>query len=107
MENRINEQQLYLYADRTSSHWMRANQIRLYFSSVAYLLMQALRRLGLEGTDLARAQCHTIRIRLFKIGAVVRVSVRRVWVHLSEFYPLAQLFSAIWHKLRETRPLFA
>ena len=78
MENRIKEQQLFLYADRTSSHWMRSNQIRLYFSLVAYLLIQALRRLGLEETELAKAQCHTIRLKLFKIGAVARVTVRRV-----------------------------
>ena len=69
MENRIKEQQLYLFADRTSAHWMRANQIRLYFSSVAYLLMQALRRIGLAGTEMARAQCSTIRIQLLKIWA--------------------------------------
>jgi hypothetical protein len=103
MENRIKEQQLYLYADRTSSHWMRANQIRLYFSSIAYVLMQALRRLGLEGTELAKAQCHTIRLKLLKIGAQVRVTVRKVWVHLSECYPYAEVFALAWHKLRSAR----
>ncbi len=106
MENRIKEQQLYLFADRTSSHWMRANQIRLYFSSIAYLLMQALRRLGLEGTELAKAQCHTIRLKLLKIGAQVKVTVRKVWIHLSESYPYADVFAAVWHKLRSVAPLF-
>jgi Transposase DDE domain group 1 len=67
-ENRITEQQLGLFADRTSTAYMRSNQLRLYFSSIAYCLMEALRRLGLEGTDMARAQCSTIRLRLLKIG---------------------------------------
>jgi pimeloyl-ACP methyl ester carboxylesterase len=77
MENRIKEQ-LALFADRTSTAWLRSNQVRLYFSSVAYLLMQALRRLGLRGTELAQAQCATIRLKLLKIGAQIRVTVRRV-----------------------------
>ena len=87
MENRIKEQQLDLFADRTSTHTMRANQIRLYFSSFAYVLLCALRRLGLQDTELARAQCGTIRTRLLKIGAQVRVSVRRVWISFSECFP--------------------
>jgi len=74
MENRIKEQQLHLFADRTSTSQMRSNQIRLWFSSAAYALVQALRRLGLRGTKLAKAQCNTIRLRLFKIGALIRVS---------------------------------
>src|SRR2546425_12763349 len=69
MENRIKEQQLGLFADRTSTAYLRSNQIRLYCSSFAYLLMQALRRLGLNGTERARAQCGTIRLKLLKIGA--------------------------------------
>jgi hypothetical protein len=69
MENRTKEQQLGLFADRTSTSWMRSNQLRLYFSSFAYILMHTLRRLGLEGTELAKAQCDTIRLKLFKIGA--------------------------------------
>jgi hypothetical protein len=69
MENRIKEQQLCLFADRTSSHWMKSNQLRLWFSSVAYILLSELRRLGLAGTDLAHARCDTIRIKLLKIGA--------------------------------------
>lgn len=100
MENRIKEQQLYMYADRTSTHWMRSNQVRLYLSSVAYVLMSALRRLALSGTELAQAQCHTLRLKLLKIGAQVRVTVRRVWLHMSEAYPLADVFLLAWRRLR-------
>jgi hypothetical protein len=105
MENRIKEQQLYLFSTRTSSHTFRANQIRLYFSSVAYLLMHALRRLGLEGTEMARAQCHTIRTKLLKIGARVRVTVRRIWVSLSTGYAFKDLFVQVYEKLKRLRPL--
>ena len=69
MENRIKEQQLYLFADRTSAATMRANQLRLWFSSVAYTLLQVIRQFGLKGTPLARARCDTIRLKLLKIGA--------------------------------------
>jgi DDE family transposase len=100
MENRIKEQQLYLFADRTSAATLRANQIRLYFSSVAYLLLHALRRLGLKGTPLARAQCHTIRLKLLKIGAQVRVTVRKVWVSLAGSSPYASLFGEVWANLQ-------
>jgi Transposase DDE domain group 1 len=100
MENRIKEQQLYMYADRTSTHWMRSNQVRLYLSSVAYVLMSALRRLALAGSELAQAQCHTLRLKLLKIGAQVRVTVRRVWLHMSEAYPLAEVFLLAWRRLR-------
>ena len=93
MENRIKEQQLYLFADRTSSTRFRTNQLRLWFSSVAYLLLQALRRLGLTGTSMARAQCHTIRLKLLKIGARVSVSVRRVVIHMAGGYPYQRLFN--------------
>jgi hypothetical protein len=93
MENRIKEQQLCLFADRTSAHTMRANQIRLTFSSVAYLLVSALRRLGLSGTAMSRAQCDTIRLKLLKIGAQLRVSVRRIWVKLASGYPYADIFA--------------
>jgi hypothetical protein len=99
MENRIKEQQLHLFADRTSAATMRANQIRLYFSSVAYLLLQALRRLGLAGTALARAQCDTIRLKLLKIGAQVRVTVRKVWVSLASGSPYAGLFAQAYANL--------
>jgi len=100
MENRIKEQQLYLFADRTSTAKMRSNQLRLYFSSIAYSLMQALRRLGLKGTQLAKAQCHTIRLKLLKIGAQIRVTVRKVWVSWAEGYPYADLFARVFENLR-------
>ncbi len=100
MENRIKEQQLALFADRTSTHEMRSNQLRLYFSSFAYVLMQTLRRLGLNGTSMARAQCDTIRLKLFKIGAHIRLSVRRVRIAFSESYPHVDLFRQILYKLQ-------
>lgn len=80
MENRIKEQQLCLFADRTSTHWMRSNQLRLWLSSIAYILVNALRTFGLKGTAMARAMCDTIRLRIFKIGALVKLSVRRVLI---------------------------
>jgi hypothetical protein len=100
MENRIKEQQLWLYADRTSASKMRANQIRLYFSSAAYMLMQALRRLGLKGTKMASAQCNTIRLKLLKIGAQVRISVRKVWVSLASGYPYLDIFQRVFRNLQ-------
>ncbi len=99
MENRIKEQQLGLFADRTSTATMRANQIRLWLSSVAYVLLHALRRLGLRGTVLARAQCHTIRLKLLKIGAQVRVTVRKIWVSLASGSPYAAIFEQTYHNL--------
>jgi hypothetical protein len=92
MENRIKEQQLDLFAERTSTQLLRANQIRLYFSRFAYILLCALRRLGLKGTYLASAQWGTIRVRPLKLGAQVRVSVRRVWIAFSESFPAQRLF---------------
>ncbi len=100
MENRIKEQQMALFADRTSTHEMRSNQLRLYFSSFAYVLMQTLRRLGLEGTSMAKAQCDTIRLKLFKIGAHIRLSVRRVRIAFSESYPYARLFRQVMQRLQ-------
>jgi hypothetical protein len=102
MENRIKEQQLDLFADRTSSCVMRANQVRLYFSSFAYVLLNELRRIGLAGTDMARAQCGTIRLKLLKIGARVRVTVRRIWIAMSESWPHRQVLLHAWHRLRTT-----
>ena len=99
MENRIKEQQLDLFADRTSAATMWANQLRLYFSSLAYCMLQALRRLGLADTSMAKAQCATIRLRLLKIGARVKVTVRNIWVSLSQSYPDAELFAAAHHRL--------
>jgi len=99
MENRIKEQ-LMLFSDRTSTAFLRSNQIRLYFSSVAYLLLQALRRLGLQGTELAQAQCATMRLKLLKIGALIRITVRRVWVSLAGGYPYVDLFRQVYAQLR-------
>ena len=101
MENRIKECQLDLFADRTSTASMRSNQLRLYFSSFAYVLVQALRRLGLEGTELAKAQCDTIRLKLFKIGAQLKVTVRKVWISFSESYPHLGLFWEFLARLQQ------
>jgi hypothetical protein len=103
MENRIKEQ-LMLFADRTSTAFLRSNQNRLYFSSVAYLLMEALRRLGLKATDLAQAQMATIRLKLLKVGALLRLTVRKVWVSLAGGYPYAELFARVYAAL-QTLPL--
>ena len=92
MENRIKEQQLMLFAARTSTKKMQSNQVRLYFSSLAYVLMQALRRLGLVGTEMEKAQCNTIRLKLFKIGARIKITVRKVWVSFAEGYPYKRIF---------------
>ena len=94
-ENRIKEQQLDLFADRTSTGKMWSNQLRLYFSSIAYVLLQTLRRTALAGTELEKAQCGTIRLKLLKIGAQVRVTVRKIWISLSEGYPYAALFARV------------
>ncbi|PID60337.1 MAG: IS1380 family transposase, partial [Gammaproteobacteria bacterium] len=90
---RIKEQQLHLFADRTSTATMPANQLRLYFSSFAYVLMHGLRWMGLNGTELERAQCQTIRLKVLNIGTRVRVTTRKVWLSLSEGYPDQALFS--------------
>ena len=89
MENRIKECQLDLYADRTSAATMRANQLRLWFHSMAYVLVCALRRIGLQDTALAQATCGTIRLKLLKIGALVRISVRRIKVAMASACPAA------------------
>lgn len=99
MENRIKEQQLCLFADRTSCQTMRANQLRLWLSSAAYVLLVALRQHGLKNTALAHAQCDTIRLKLLKLGAVVRVTVRRVWLSLAESYPYQALFARVAENL--------
>lgn len=100
MENRIKEQQLYLFADRTSASTMRANQLRLWLSSVAYVLVNALREKALAGTELEKAQCHTIRLKLFKIGAAIQVSCRKVWVSFSSAYPLVETILQIISRLK-------
>lgn len=105
MENRIKEQQLYLFADRLSAATLRANQLRMYEAGVAYLLIHALRRLGLRETELQRAQTPTLRQKLFKIGAQIRVSTRRVWCSWSQSYPYQELFRRVWQNLRALAPL--
>ena len=105
MENRIKEQQLHLFADRTSAETMRANQIRLFFSSIAYTVLEALRRLGLTGTLMAQAQCQTIRLKLLKIGALVQVTVRKVWVRLASSCPSADVFRQAFTNLDRSRPV--
>ena len=100
MENRIKENQLCLFADRTSTQLLRSNQLRLWFSSVAYMLFVLIRRYGLRGTQHQRAQCDTIRNKLLKIGAQVVVSVRRVSVRLASSYPFKDLFVTVFRNLQ-------
>jgi hypothetical protein len=99
MENRIKEQ-MCLFADRLSTDEMKGNQLRLCFSALAYTLMEALRRLGLKGTAWAEAQVDTIRLKLLRIGALVRVSVRRILLQLSSAYPWKDHFAHAYHALR-------
>lgn len=99
MENRIKEQQLGLFADRTSCHSFLANQFRLLLASAAYVLIEHLRRVGLAGTELAKAQVTTIRTKLLKIAARVTVSVRRIVFHLSSYCPYQQLFALLVRRL--------
>jgi hypothetical protein len=106
MENRIKEQQLEMFADRTSAHTMRANQLRLWFSSVAYVLMNLLRHFGLCGTEFENAQVGTIRLKLLKLGAIVRVSVRRVVLSLSAAAPVREAFHRIAALLEANVPLY-
>ena len=94
-----------LFADRTSTGWLRSNQIRLYFSTVAYQLMQALRRLGLAGTELAKAQCDTVRLKLLKIGALVCITVCKIWISWSAGYPYMELFRQVYRQLQQAAPL--
>src|SRR5262249_13528810 len=90
MENRIKECQLDLYADRTSTATMRANQLRLWFASMTYVLMCAVRRIGLHHTPFAKASCGTIRLKLLKIGALVRISVRRIKIAMASSCTVAE-----------------
>jgi hypothetical protein len=92
MENRIKECQLHLFADRTSTATMRANQLRLWFASFAYVMLEALRRVGLHGTELADATCESLRLKLLKIGALVRISVRRIHISMASSHP----YQAAW-----------
>ena len=99
MENRIKEQ-FVLFADRVSAATMRANQLRLYLSVMAYSLLCGLRRLGLRATQFANAQVGTIRLRLLKIGAQIRVTVRKIWVQMASSFPLQSLFHQVVQQLR-------
>jgi len=103
MENRIKEQQLALFADRTSSTTLRANQLRLYWSTLAYVLLHALRTQGLAGTRLARAQCNTLRLRLLKVAAHIRVTTRHIWIALTDYLPDADLFAVAANRLHQAR----
>ena len=96
-----------LFASRVSCQTMRANQVRLYFSTVAYVVMRALREFGLKNTDLAAAQCDTIRLKLLKIGAVIQVTVRKVWLSLSESYPFQETFRKVYDNLQRCPVPFA
>jgi hypothetical protein len=102
MENRIKEQQLALFAGRTSCHRFLANQYRLLLSAAAYVLLQAVRRTALAGTELARAQVGTIRLKLLKVAARVRLSVRRVLFQLASSYPYQDLFRLVAGRLHGT-----
>jgi hypothetical protein len=99
MQNRIQEQ-FSLFAGRVSAETMRANQLRLYLSVMAYVLVSGLRRLGLKATELAQAQVVTIRTKLLKIGAQVRVTVRKIWVSMASSYPWQDLYQQVWANLR-------
>src|SRR4051794_25523885 len=99
MENRVKEQ-FQLFSDRTSTHWLWSNQLRLYLSAFAYLLLDTLRRVGLKGTEMAQAEVQTIRLRLLKIGALVRGSTRKIWVSLASAHPVARLFAHVYATLR-------
>jgi Transposase DDE domain group 1 len=100
MENRIKEQQLDLFADRTSTHYLKSNQLRVWLAAAGYVVLNALRRTALGGTQLARSYCGTIRAELLKIGGVVKVSVRRITVAFSSAYPCAELFGQVLARLR-------
>jgi len=102
MENRIKEQQLALFADRTSAHRFVANQLRLLLAAAAYVLVEHIRRVGLAGTELADAQCGTIRLKLFKIGAQIQRSFRRVVLHMASGYPYAALLATVVARLVPT-----
>ncbi|MDP9416071.1 MAG: transposase, partial [Pseudomonadota bacterium] len=99
MENRIKECQLDLFADRTSAATMRANQLRLWFASMAYLLVSGLRRIGLAGTDFARATCGTLRLKFLKIGALVTTSVRRVRIAMASAHPWRREWAIAYARL--------
>src|SRR5438270_6030662 len=104
MEDRIKEQQLHLFADRTSAATMRANQVRLFCSSIAYVLLEAVGRLGLAGMDVAWGEWRKSRLKLLKAGVLVRVTVRKVWVKMSSSSPYAEVFRRVHANLARLRP---
>jgi hypothetical protein len=99
MENRIKEQ-FSLFADRVSTETIRANRMRLQLSAMACILVSGLRRLGLQATGLAQAQVSAIRIKLLRIGAQIRATVRKVWVSMASSYPWQDLCQQVWTNLR-------
>jgi len=101
MENMLKQQVLDLEADRLSTHYLASNQLRLWFATFCYLLMERLRVFGLVGTQLARATAGSVRLKLLKVAAQVRVSVRRVYVQLSSAYPLQELFRLCHRRLMQ------
>ena len=104
MENVLKQQTLDLQADRLSTHYLASNQLRLWLSTLAYLLLERVRTWGLAGTELAQATVGSIRLKLLKVAAQVRVSVRRVYVQLSSAYPLQGLFRLCQRRLRALVP---
>ncbi len=100
MENRIKARQLDLFSDRTSTHYMRSNQLRMYFSAFAYVLLECLRRSGLKGTRHCMAQCGTIRVKLLKVGTLIRQSARRVLLSFAESCPCGDLFRHVLRRLQ-------
>ena len=102
-ENRIKECQLDLFADRTSTATMRANQLRLWFASMAYVLLEGLRRIGLKATKLANATCGSIRLKPLKVGAQVRISVRRVRIAMASTYPRQRAWALAYAALGAKR----
>jgi hypothetical protein len=103
MENRIKEHQTDLFGHQMSTHTMASNQLRLYFSTIAYMLITTLRHHALAGTELERAQPGTIRLKLLKIGAVVTISVRRIWLRMASGYPCQQLFAQALQRFQHLR----
>src|SRR5438094_8135157 len=97
MKKRIKEQ-LMLFSDRTSTHYLRSNQLRLYCSSIAYVLLQMLRRLGLAGTEVAKAQCSTMRLKLLKIGALIRITIPKALISLASGDPYLSSSRQVYEK---------
>src|SRR6185295_12357108 len=106
MENVLKQQVLDLQADRMSTHHLASNQLRLWLASFAYLLLERLRTLGLRGSELATAMAGSVRLKLLKVAAQVKVSVRRVYVQLSSAYPMQELFRRC-HRRLKTLPLWS